>query len=420
MTIDTRVIRSEPHVDIGALLENDAETLVELWCQRAAEEQPSAQRVHNHVLRDHFPKLLRAIGKALKQAGNPEAMLQARAALQHGEQRWENGWSLTEVVRDYEIMRLVILEYLDDTLSRPLNAREIMAICVFIDDAIAASVASYTGSRDEEVLHEQRERAASLEAINRRKDEFMAMLGHELRNPLAPIQTAVKIIQSLPAATHPAILTAVDVIQRQSKHMVRLVDDILDLARIGQGRFELRKSRFDIATAVHQAVEATDSLFKSRNQSLTVSLPSSAIYVDADLSRLVQVIGNLLNNASKYTEVAGHISISAEREEGHLTVRVLDSGMGIPPEMVSRVFDLFTQVEGTEQFAEGGMGIGLALVRRLVEQHGGAVSCHSAGLGRGSEFIVRLPVSAQESRAESQIQVGPLVVAPLGKNKSDV
>jgi signal transduction histidine kinase len=425
MSSDSDVVRAEPHVEIGKLLERDADTLIELWCLRAAEEEPAARRAHHDVLKNEFTTLLRAMAKALRQSGLSGSRAPEAVAEEHGEQRWENGWSLTEVVRDYQILRLVVLEYLEQMLSRALRVREIMALGVFIDDAIAASIAAYVRYRDEAVIIAERERASVLEEVSRHKDEFMAVLGHELRNPLAPILTAVKIIQSVAPTDQRALLSASAVIERQSKHLVRLVDDILDVARIGRGLLELRKERLDIATAIHQAVEAVESMVSARDQQLAVKLPNQPLPVEADLSRLVQIVANLLNNASKYTQPGGRIAVSVEREDGHAAIRVRDNGVGIPKEMLTRVFDLFTQVEGSQQYASGGMGIGLTLVQRLVEQHGGVVTCDSAGAGQGSEFTVRLPlwkdaqdggIAAQPEAPHAAVDSGMLRVTALTKS----
>jgi signal transduction histidine kinase len=419
MVPESALIRAEPHAEVGKLLERDADTLVELWCMRAVEEQPSAKRVHHEVLRDHFGKFLRSIGKALR-ARDEEATGSHQAAEEHGEQRWENGWSLVELVRDYQIMQLVVLEHCEQMLRRPLGIREMMAIGVFIDDAIAASISAYASNREQAALEEERRRAAELEEISRRKDEFLAMLGHELRNPLAPILTASKVIQSVSADGPKPLLAAVEMIERQSRHLVRLVDDILDIARIGRGRFELRKELLSVSAAVHQALEAAEPMLKERNQQLTARMPADAIYVEADISRLVQVITNLLNNASKYTEVGGQIWLTCEHDATHAIIRVRDNGIGIPEDMLGRVFDLFTQVEGSEPRSDGGMGIGLTLVRRLVEQHGGEVTCYSSGRGQGSEFTVKLPLAsgAESAMATPSGPTQTLRVQPLSKSKS--
>ena len=216
MSGDSDVVRAEPHVEIGKLLERDADTLIELWCLRAAEEQPAAKRAHHDVVRNDLPALLRAMAKALRQTGLGGSRAHETVAEEHGEQRWESGWSLTEVIRDYQILRLVLIEYLEQMLSRPLRVRVIMALGVFIDDAISASLSAYVRFRDDAVVNAERERLSLLEQVSRHKDEFMAVLGHELRNPLAPILTAVKIIQSVAPSDQRALLSASAVIERQS------------------------------------------------------------------------------------------------------------------------------------------------------------------------------------------------------------
>jgi signal transduction histidine kinase len=187
---------------------------------------------------------------------------------------------------------------------------------------------------------------------------------------------------------------SVEVIERQAAQMSRLVDDMLDLARIGQGRFELRRSRLALARIVEQAVLGVEPVMKANRHRITVSLPDPALELDADADRLLQIIGNLLNNAAKYTPAGGEIVLAAAQEGRNAVIRVRDNGIGIPPQMLSRVFDLFAQVEGAKEYAQGGLGIGLTLVRRLVEQHGGSISCHSDGAGTGSEFVVHLPLAA--------------------------
>jgi signal transduction histidine kinase len=385
-SIDTQVIRSEPHVEIGVLIEESAETLLAEWCRRAVAEQPTAKRVHSDVLRDHFSQLLRAIARALRQTGNQSARQLGEPALQHGEQRWDAGWSLKEVVRDYELMQIVVLEYLEKTLDRPLYLREMMAVGVFIDDAIAASLATYVAHRDEDLRRVERERAHAFEEANRRKDEFLAILGHELRNPLAPIQNSVRIIRALLPSPHPSVSTAIDVVERQTVQLVRLVDDILDLARIGKGQFELRRSHVDLTGVLEQAVQMSAPLVKARRHELVVSFPAERVELEADRERLVQIVCNLLNNAAKYTEPGGRISLSGERDDGGVIIRVRDNGIGVPPDMQSSIFDLFMQVEASRDHAQGGLGIGLTLVRRLVEQHGGTVTC---GRAVNSSFACR-------------------------------
>jgi PAS domain S-box-containing protein len=231
----------------------------------------------------------------------------------------------------------------------------------------------------------------TLKRADRRKNEFLAMLAHELRNPLAPIRHSVELLRSL-GPPDPNLNYARDVIDRQAQQLTRLVDDLLDVSRITRGLITLRKAPIDLAEAMKCAAEISRPLTDSRNQTLTVTLPTEPLRLAADLTRLAQVIANLLNNAAKYTEEGGHIWLSAERDGHAATIRVRDNGAGISAEMLPRVFDLFTQVDRTLDRSEGGLGIGLTLVRRLVEAHGGTVTALSEGAGRGSEFIVRLPL----------------------------
>ena len=225
---------------------------------------------------------------------------------------------------------------------------------------------------------------------DRRKNEFLAMLAHELRNPLAPIRNAVEIIQRL-GLKDGDLGWAGDVIARQVEQMVRLVDDLLDISRITGGKIQLRKEPIDVASVVTHALETSRPLIGARNHTLSVDLPREPVWIEADRARLSQVLANVLNNAAKYTGDGGEIALAVDREGHEAVFRVRDSGIGIPPEMLSQVFDLFTQVDRSLDRSEGGLGIGLTLVRRLIEMHGGSAHARSEGPGRGSEFILRLP-----------------------------
>lgn len=224
----------------------------------------------------------------------------------------------------------------------------------------------------------------------RRKDVFLTTIAHELRNPLAPIRNALTILKA-PGADSDAMTYAVEVLDRQVRQMVRLVDDLLDVSRIARGKVHLQKQSVGLASVVHQAVETSRPLIEARSQELTVSLPSNLAPLSADPARLAQVLTNLLNNAAKYTDEGGHIWLTVEQDKEEVILRVRDTGIGIPAEMLPRIFDMFAQVNSTLARSQGGLGIGLALVRGLVELHGGRVEVHSEGRGKGSEFVVRLP-----------------------------
>ena len=243
---------------------------------------------------------------------------------------------------------------------------------------------------------------AALADADRRKDEFLATLAHELRNPLAPIRNALEMMH-----LDGGPLTQADargIIERQLRQLVHLVDDLLDVSRISQGKVELRRQRVDVVDAVRAAVETSRPLIAAGRHELTVQLPPAGeLVVEADLTRLTQVIANLMNNAAKYTPERGRITVAAERSgAAEALVQVHDSGVGIPAEMLPRVFDLFAQVDRSLDRAQGGLGIGLALVRKLVEMHGGRVQAHSEGLNRGSTFSIRLPLLAPSTRLPEQ------------------
>jgi signal transduction histidine kinase/response regulator RpfG family c-di-GMP phosphodiesterase len=225
---------------------------------------------------------------------------------------------------------------------------------------------------------------------DRRKDEFLAMLGHELRNPLAPILNALRIVR-LPETTPRDAAEALEIAVRQVRHLARLVDDLLDVSRISSGKIQLRKEVVNLSRLVTRAVEIARPLIEARQHELEVSMPAEAIAIEADAARLEQVIANLLNNAAKYTEPEGRIELLVECDGDQVVLRVRDSGIGMTPEVLSRVFELFAQADRSLDRSEGGLGIGLTLVRRLVELHGGTVSAFSAGPARGSEFVARLP-----------------------------
>src|SRR5262245_29549453 len=253
---------------------------------------------------------------------------------------------------------------------------------------------------ERKILEESlRYKTESLQEADRRKDEFLATLAHELRNPLAPIHNAIQILAK--RGDDPVILTqSCEVLKRQVRLMVRLMDDLLEVSRIGRGKISLQKSQVDLAEVVATAVETTRSLIEACHHKLRISLPESPLLIEADAARLAQVLSNLLNNAAKYTDDGGRIDLIVERGNGELALRVRDTGIGIAPEKLPKVFDMFAQVDSANERSRGGLGIGLTLARRLVEMHGGKIEAHSAGLGKGSEFVVRMPALV-EPLAES-------------------
>jgi signal transduction histidine kinase/ActR/RegA family two-component response regulator len=244
------------------------------------------------------------------------------------------------------------------------------------------------------MLDEVGRRSAALEEADRMKDQFLAVLAHELRNPLSPIRNAVAILR-LVQADPARVRWASEVIDRQVRLLARLLDDLLDVARITQNRIELRMQVVDVATVLETAVEGVRSTLEANQQALELDLPRAPIHLRGDPTRLAQVLGNILNNAAKYTDRGGRIRLAVARGEDSVTISVRDSGIGIAPADLPRVFDMFVQVPASMNRAAGGLGIGLALVRALVELHGGTVVARSEGIGKGSEFLVTLPTVVQ-------------------------
>jgi PAS domain S-box-containing protein len=335
---------------------------------------------------------------------------------------------LVEVARDEGHLRLMRELGLRSYICVPLGARgQVLGVVSFVSaesgrryDAADLRYATELARRAGVAL-ENAGLYAELREADRRKDEFLATLAHELRNPLAPIRNAVAILKG-PCANGADAARARDMMERQLRHLVRLVDDLLDVSRIVRGKIELRTEPVELRAAVESAVETAQPLIDAQGHALAVSLPAGPVWLEADAVRLSQVIANLLTNAAKYTEPGGRIDLAAERVGDEAVVRVSDTGIGIEPELLPRVFEPFVQEGRSAARAQGGLGIGLTLVRGLVQMHGGSVSAHSEGPGRGSEFVVRLPAprggggrATDESRGiDSSVTLPP---PPLGAKR---
>ncbi len=239
-------------------------------------------------------------------------------------------------------------------------------------------------------VHERMAAQEELQESNRRKDEFLAMMSHELRNPLAPIQMAVEVVRRT-AAPHPKVDWAIDIANRQLRQITRLIEELLDVTRISQGKIVLKRERLDLNAVISQGVETVHGLVESRRQSLVVELPAHPVWLQGDVARLTQVVANLLHNASKYSPEGTAIVLRSHVEGEDVVVSVVDQGMGIDPELLPRIFDLFAQGKRGLDRSQGGLGVGLTLARRLAQLHGGDIEVISAGFDKGSEFKVRLP-----------------------------
>lgn len=244
-------------------------------------------------------------------------------------------------------------------------------------------------------ISEMKRMEEALREADRRKDEFLATLAHELRNPLAPIRNSLEMLKR-PDVDPAAARYSRSVMERQIQHLVRLVDDLLDVSRVMRGKIELRKERIELERVISRAIETAEPLIEEQQQELEVSLPEETLILEVDPVRVAQVLGNLLTNAAKYTDQDGRISLLAEREGDEIVLRVRDTGIGIAPDLLLHVFDSFVQGESAAERFPGGLGLGLTLARNLVELHGGAIEAESAGVGKGAEFVVRLPLSRHE------------------------
>ncbi|NEX62209.1 hybrid sensor histidine kinase/response regulator [Noviherbaspirillum galbum] len=252
-----------------------------------------------------------------------------------------------------------------------------------------------TESAREVVEHERNEAMQALQLANERKNEFLAMLAHELRNPLAPISTAAELLGTAYASDPTQVRLAGEIISRQVNHMVHLVDDLLDVSRVTRGMIPLDKQIVDVRQIVGDAIEQVEPLIQMNGHSLTIDIPSFRVFVDGDHKRLVQVMANLLANAAKYTPENGQLAISMMRTEGKVTIKVQDNGLGIAPALVDEIFGLFIQAKRTPDRSQGGLGLGLALVKTLIDLHGGEVFAESEGVGKGSTFTIVLPEAVE-------------------------
>jgi signal transduction histidine kinase len=376
-------LRAESHAALGAAIQKHAGLIIERWAARALEEQPGAGRVHHQVLLDHFPTFLWDLGRSLVEAEPADHPCgHCRPADDHGEQRWQVGWSVTEVVRDYQLLRLVLTEFLQEALDRPLRSREVMALDVAIDDAIASSVAAYVECRE-----------ANGGPPSQELFDILGVLGHELRNPLAPIGNALHVMGA--AADEPATVEKARLlIGRQLQVLARLVEDLMDVPRLLRGKMTIRQDRLDLVDLVRHCADDCRPAFDAVGLRLAVELPGSPVWTTGDATRLAQVVCNLLNNAQKFSPPGGEVRVRvvpvADRPAATISVR--DTGIGIDAAFLPRIFDAFVQADRTIDRSRGGLGLGLALAKGLVELHGGTIRAVSDGPGTGAEFIVELPL----------------------------
>lgn len=328
-----------------------------------------------------------------------------------------SGFELAELMRSTERTRKVPIIFLTAGMVDPqrrIRGYEKGAVD-FLTKPIEGASLLNKATTFFDLARQRQELAESnvkLAQADRRKDEFLAMLAHELRNPLAPLRNAAEILQTAGVSLEEREQAQL-ILTRQIENMARMIDDLLDVSRITEGKIELRKRPVDLSVILHAAATLVRSDCAARGQTLTLALPEVPVFLNADATRLEQVFGNLLTNASKYAGEGCHIKVSAERSGNDAVVQVSDDGAGIDPELLPRIFDLFVQASRTLDRQHGGLGIGLTLVQRLVKLHEGSIEAQSAGLGQGSAFTVRLPVLPSLASAPPAVPLTP--AAPVAR-----
>jgi signal transduction histidine kinase len=380
-------IRTEKHVAIGDLIERSTGEIVARWAQRAKEEQPTAQRVHHDILVDHLPAFLAKLGRSLATAGDASDNPQREAA-EHGDQRWDNGWSVTEVVRDYQLLRMVLMDFLEGALARRLSVRESLVLNVAIDDAIAAAVAAFAASQTTPGTAANTTRSQALDLLF----NVLGVVGHELRNPLAPLANSLEILR-LAGPNPEQIETTRQMMARQLQVLGRLVEDLMDLPRLARGKMSLVRERVDLAGLLRACAEDRRGSLQAAGLILDIDVPSGPIWALGDKVRLTQAFGNLIGNAQKFTDRGGKILVRlAVSDARRAVISFRDTGVGIDAALLPKVFEAYTQADQPSNRARGGLGLGLALVKGVIELHGGSVSAASDGPGTGSTFTVELPL----------------------------
>jgi signal transduction histidine kinase/CheY-like chemotaxis protein len=383
---------AENFLKLSVFILENIELILQDWEKFARTMEPAASPMTSKQLRNHASVMLESIATDLctsqskkqeldKSQGNEPRTAQIDAGEEHGQSRMDSNFTIEQLVSEYRALRSSVLRLWNEANGAP-QASDIDDIIRFneaIDQLLASSVIIFAKATREAV-----------EAEKKRKDQFLAMLAHELRNPLSPISAAATLLK-MSKSDDKVTSNASNIIARQVSHMATLIDDLLDVSRVTRGSVELRSEIMDLRHVIDDAVEQVLPQIHARGHVLTVSEMHRPITVYGDKKRLVQVFANILTNASKYTPENGNIALNLDLSSDRVKVTVEDNGIGMAPDFVPHVFDLFAQAERSSDRSSGGLGLGLALAKSLIELHCGEVTCFSEGAGKGSKFIVELP-----------------------------
>ena len=409
---------------LSAFIAQNKELILQAWEDFARTIAPPALTMDSKALRDHAGLILDTITADLDTAQTPQEQTeksrgeapQANApsfSQTHAAERLASGYTIHQLVSEYRALRASVLRLWAANSPAVMwsDAGDVTRFNEAVDQALAESVVRYS-ELVESTIHAQKLAEAELRQSNQHKDDFLAMLAHELRNPLAPISTAAQLLSMSPG-NETMVLQVSDIISRQILHLTHIVDDLLDVSRLTRGLVELHTEPLDVKLVVAIAIEQAQPLIEARHLCMVSRLASTPAFVEGDKTRLVQVLSNLLNNAAKYTPHNGEIVLTLEvyGDQVHLTVS--DNGSGIAPSLLPHIFELFTQAERTPDRAQGGLGLGLSLVKSIVTLHGGTVEAKSEGLDKGSVFTVKLPLIKKQSDTGAANKLGELRLTEL-------
>jgi signal transduction histidine kinase len=364
---------------IGARLRSHIPQIMETWETWVRREIPAARGAELQVLRNSLPELLEEVAREIVHVQGTEFNRKLHLSRVHGAERAKlPNYSLFEVILEYRILRKTVFIVLEE--SALLEQRERDIVTDAVEAAMQDAAAEYTA-------HTQH-----LMMADRHKSELLAMVAHELRTPLSAVGNALYILENI--RLDDRAVRQIVAANRQIRQIARLVDDLMDITSITEGKVALRMAPLTIENIINDSIETVLPLIESRGQELTSSISSHGIVINGDADRLEQIMLNLLNNSSKYTEPGGRICVTLGTEQSEAVIKVNDTGIGIDPPALPQIFDMFHQVAASTHLAEGGVGIGLGVVKRLAELHGGTVSVESQGLGKGTQFTLRLPIFA--------------------------